>query len=432
MSIISRSRPRASDPAEFDTASTVLADSAAFDPMGAWNLPYGGDGLLLHTRRENLPDRSASGQHGDGSASADTDGEFSPPPARRRRLAVLPPPGGPLLGPIMAPAINALFRELTAETNGRERFVMATPEDIHLAVETFARYRLTSLAFVRQTDASSRRMLLADMVELGRLAFPEMQMAAQMLSHFSPQLAIQRTSSKDPMFGEIVLPERLRAYAANLSILGALLKPNQPMSNYVSRELALGDLQIPSYTPYIAPDLSGSPWCVPIAEHSAALTRWRVSRQAAKMHKNLQLPFTDCVLYRMRFIFAADICGDWPSFGGISAHLNGLSAALNIAATDNFQTDLLYDSLLPNRLEELARSRAERVSGATDFAPSSRMNSFASRLRPLLRPLGLLLRRNRRVMRFRMIRRRCNHGCRVRCTWLSWSGIAVRNRPCPL
>ena len=176
----------------------------------------------------------------------------------------------------------------------------------------------------------------------------------------------QRTISEDPLFGEVVLPDRLRAYTADLPSLGALMKPNRPTANYVSRELGRVKLQIPSYAPYIAPDLSESPWPVPIAEHTAAMTRWRGSRQASKMDKHLQLPFTAWVLYRLRFISAADICGAWSSFGGLAAQLNGLSLVLNIDAMDNIQTVLIYDALLPNRLEALTRSRAERVHGATD------------------------------------------------------------------
>ena len=153
----------------------------------------------------------------------------------------------------MAREIGFLCHELTVDANGREHFATATPADIHPAAETFALYRLTSLAVIRQTDAAARRMFLSDLRDIGRRSFAETQLIAQLLSHFSPQLAEQRTISKDPMFEEVVLPERLRAYTADLSSLGALLKPNQPMANYVSRELARGEMQNPSYAPYIAP-----------------------------------------------------------------------------------------------------------------------------------------------------------------------------------
>ena len=86
------------------------------------------------------------------------------------------------------------------------------------------------------------------------------------------------------------------------------------------------------------------------------------------MAKNLQLPFAAWAIYRMRFIFTADICGDWASFGGLAAQLNGLSVVLNIAATDNIQTALINASLLPNHLGELSRPRAESTAGATDFS----------------------------------------------------------------
>ena len=64
----------------------------------------------------------------------------------------------------------------------------------------------------------------------------------------------------------------------------------------------------------------------------------------------LMTPFTAWVLYRIRLIFTADICGAWSSFGGAVAHLNILSAVLNIAAADNAQSAFLYDSPLSNRL----------------------------------------------------------------------------------
>ena len=43
------------------------------------------------------------------------------------------------------------------------------------------------------------------------------------------------------------------------------------------------------------------------------MTRWRGSRQAAKMAKHLQLPFTDWVRYRVRFISTAYISGNGPA-----------------------------------------------------------------------------------------------------------------------
>ena len=44
---------------------------------------------------------------------------------------------------------------------------------------------------------------------------------------------------------------RLRSYTANSPRLGAYLKPNQLISNYIILELARGKAQIPSYAPLI-------------------------------------------------------------------------------------------------------------------------------------------------------------------------------------
>ena len=121
--------------------------------------------------------------------------------------------------------------ELCAETRGRERFETASEHYMWQAAGTFARYRLTSLAVIRQTDRDARRMFLSDSRELGRRSFPEMQLIMQLLSHFSPQLLKPRNNAKDPIYEEAVLPEKLKAYTADLSALGAFFRPNQLMAN---------------------------------------------------------------------------------------------------------------------------------------------------------------------------------------------------------
>ena len=55
------------------------------------------------------------------------------------------------------------MRELEAETRGRDRIAAASPRDLWQAAETILRYRLTSLAVIRQTDRDARRMFLADL-----------------------------------------------------------------------------------------------------------------------------------------------------------------------------------------------------------------------------------------------------------------------------
>ena len=125
-----------------------------------------------------------------------------------------------------------------------------------------------------------------------------MDLFTQLLTHFAPHPQ-QRAKAKDPMCGEVVIPERLRNYSADVSALGAFLKPNRPMRNYVSRELPRGAAKTPSYTPSVVPDVGEVPWPVPTAEHSAALTLWSANaRQAAKASRPQSLPFNAWLLYR--------------------------------------------------------------------------------------------------------------------------------------
>ena len=287
----------------------------------------------------------------------------SPPRRQRRQAARAIPPANEAQRALA----TALFQAITLETAGRDRFAGYTDEDFHQAAETLVRYRLSTLDMIRHTERGARRLFLSECREADQKPFTEMQLLMQLFSHFEPITAKQRSNIKDPAFEEIVLPRKLAAYAADLRGLGGFLKPNQPMVNYVSRELALGKLKVPSYTPYIVPSIAEVPWPVPSAEHKAAMVKWNSNRQAAKAAQPQPVPINAWVLYQLRFIFAADICGAWCSFGGIAAQLNHLSIVLHIATTEAVGIALTYDQLLKSHLEELARSRVSEIAGTNDF-----------------------------------------------------------------
>ena len=73
-------------------------------------------------------------------------------------------------------------------------------------------------------------MFLADLAELERKAFPEMQLLFHLLSHFAP-VQKQRANPKGPTFGEVALPAHLEEYKADFSCSGAFPKPNQAMAD---------------------------------------------------------------------------------------------------------------------------------------------------------------------------------------------------------
>ena len=151
-------------------------------------------------------------------------------------------------------------------------------------------------------DASS-----SDLREIDSRSSPQMQLIAQLMAHFAPQIMKSRADAKDPLFGELVIPERLRNFPDDLSPMSDFLKPNQLMANCVSRELARGKCQTPSYTPYIAADVSAAPWPVPSAEHTDAMAKWTSDNQASKPGAQ-PLPFHTWAMYCMRFIITADLC----------------------------------------------------------------------------------------------------------------------------
>ena len=113
----------------------------------------------------------------------------------------------PQLPPRLYGAVRDSASDLNMEIDGAGRFSSDTPEDLLLATETFARYRLTTLPIIRQSDLLERRMFLQDIRELDRISFPEMQMTTQMMPHFSPHGGPFSRQREGPSFG-VIIPRR--------------------------------------------------------------------------------------------------------------------------------------------------------------------------------------------------------------------------------
>ena len=77
--------------------------------------------------------------------------------------------------------------------------------------------------------------------------------------------------------------------------------------------VAKGRLQVPTYTPYIVADVTAVPWPVGTAEHTAALASWKAGKEKKKTSRPQSLPLNAWVLYRMRFIFTAEV-KKWKGF----------------------------------------------------------------------------------------------------------------------
>ena len=128
------------------------------------------------------------------------------------------------------------------------------------------------------------------------------------------------------------------------------------------------------YTPFIAPELSKSPWPVASQSHSAALAKWQASARLAQRSSEPQLvPFQAWLLYQLRFVFTAEICGAWQLFGGLAAQLSHLSIVLHLSTVETMAVAFSYDRLVKAYLAEKARSREE---GSSQNVPGAE-NEFA-------------------------------------------------------
>ena len=78
-------------------------------------------------------------------------------------------------------------------------------------------------------------MFVSDSREPRRRPYPDIQPIAQLMSHFSPLVLKYRANAKGSPFEEIAHPARLRNFPADLSSMGAFLKPNHMMANFESR-----------------------------------------------------------------------------------------------------------------------------------------------------------------------------------------------------
>ena len=284
-------------------------------------------------------------------------------PARRPNAQLPPLLRGPQLTPADAPRVHALVLELQAEIRGRERFQDFGEADIVWAAETFVRYRIASLASLRRTDREARAMFIKDLREVEKRTFPEMQLVLQLLNHFAPQQVKQRPNEKNPAFEEVVLATKLGpngSFMVDFKGLSAFLKPSQDMANFISQELARGMNKIPTYTPFIVPELSKPPWPVASQAHSAALAKWQTSaRQATRISEPQLVPFQAWLLYQLRFIMTAEVCGAWQLFGGLTAQLNHLSIVLHLSTVETMAVALSYDRLVKAFLAEKARARED-------------------------------------------------------------------------
>ena len=203
------------------------------------------------------------------------------------------------------------------------------------------------------------RTYFVDELKKAQVPTEDVRLVFELFDIFPP---ITRGSGKQHEFEEVCIPTALRRYNPDLSQLTGIIKPDQLMVNEISKQMTAAANTVPPYVPFVTVDLSGIPWRPTGSEHKRAHETWksRVRGFSSKQEISLQA----WLLHSIRFIFSADLCGAWATFGGLAAQLSGIAVVLAMAVTESAQTAIEYDRKLRNYASEMARERMEGVNFA--------------------------------------------------------------------
>ena len=160
-------------------------------------------------------------------------------------------------------------------------------------------------------------------------------------------------------FEEIVLHKQLKDYTISLSSIAGVIKPDQRMCNAICEIIATAANTQPTYVPYVVACYRSAPWIVPSADHEKALIAF--DKKMKNFHSVQPLSMQQFLLYKWRFVIAADICSAWKDFGGIAARINFIALLTNMSIVDNPFVAMKYDEALNNRLANYARERTPGI-----------------------------------------------------------------------
>ena len=223
---------------------------------------------------------------------------------------------------------------------------------------------ITTVEAFRTTDEIARRYLLEDLRKNDKLNFLQLAFLFKLARHIPPH--DQKVSEKNMRYTELDIPKAMEKYAPPLSSLGAFFLPDQEQVNWCRREIAIAASKDPPYKPYLVPKLSESPWQPSDSDHQNSRKRWVAhSKQAKRSIAPQELTIQCYSLYQLRFIFAADLCQAFQSFGGIGPQLSHFSTVLHLSITESVGTALAYHRMVVVKLQEKARKRTASVSDFT-------------------------------------------------------------------
>ena len=242
----------------------------------------------------------------------------------------------------------------------RPDFAKFSDLDVRHSAILLQRYKIDSLEELRHTRKRNRDFITDDIRKNPIIDYSHCKMLLELFDSFPP---INRNRGGGQPIEEISIPQQLAQYKIDFSAISGILRPDQNMVNAISEQISIAQSNALAYRPYIFLDLTRRPWVPPIIEHQRAIDSWKA---ALKNYSSPQpASIQQYLMYRLRFIFAADIARAFDSFGGAVAQFNNLGHILSLSITDSPALAIGYDQYLHNKLNCYAR---ERTPGIDYFA----------------------------------------------------------------
>ena len=274
-----------------------------------------------------------------------------------RQIQQRHPPRVPRMRPEQLPQVDTLTTELLGvQLSSSSRFQPLTEDRIRESSAILVRYGIPTVEAFKQAEKQARSYLSEDLRQREQRNFPELSFLITPSQHLTPH--IQGGSAK-VTYAELDIPSALKTYAPSLQFLEACFRPTQSMVNFVRKELEEAPGKDPPFNPFLNPKLSASPWMPDSADHVTAHTSWIAYSETRQKKLRTDLSIRSFLLYRLRFVFATDLCAWWLPFDGLSSQLNHVSIALNLSIVETVGIDPQYRTSLFAKLSEKARQRTD-------------------------------------------------------------------------
>ena len=240
---------------------------------------------------------------------------------RQAKAHASPPPSEASTRSNLSLALNTELRAVAASDI---KFEASPPHRIFETANCLIAYGITTLEAFRTTGEIARRYLFEDLRKTEKLTFLQISFLFKLARHIPPH--DQKVSEKNMRFAELDIPKVLEKYDPKLCSPTAYFLPGQDQVNWCRKEISIAAAKDPPYQPYLAPKLYEPPWMPADSDHSTARSRWTgYAKQAKRTASPQEMKIQAFSLYHMRFLFAADLCQAFQSFGGLGPQLSHYS-----------------------------------------------------------------------------------------------------------